>query len=57
MKKALANRIKITGRGKLMRRKMGIGHSLAKKNSRQIHRRRGSLLVHATDVKMFRKYL
>lgn len=56
-KKSVAQRIKITGSGKLIRRKMGIGHSLAKKSGQQIQRKRGGLPVNVFDVKIFKKYL
>jgi ribosomal protein L35 len=41
MKKSIANGIKITKRGKILRRAMGQGHFRAKKRSVQIKRRKG----------------
>jgi ribosomal protein L35 len=40
MKKAVSNRIKITKTGKILRRKMGQSHFLAKKRGIQIKRKK-----------------
>ncbi|MBI5079313.1 hypothetical protein HZB06_01390 [Candidatus Wolfebacteria bacterium] len=41
MKKSISDRIRITKRGKILRRAMGIGHCRAKKRSAQIKRKKG----------------
>jgi len=56
-KTSIQNRIRITGTGKLIRRKMGLGHNRSKRNSRQAHRKSKSLQINAVDVKMFKKYI
>jgi len=53
--KSITSRIKITGTGKLLRRKMGQGHFRAKKSPRQIARKGGMLIVHPADRKVFIK--
>ena len=54
-KHSIRDRIRVTKTGKIIRRKMGLNHFRAKKSSRQLHRK-GDVLVHTTDVRMFKKY-
>lgn len=56
-KKAVTSRIKITKKGKLMRRKMGLSHFRAKKSGTQLNRKAKSVLVNTNDLRMFKKYL
>ncbi|MAF80036.1 50S ribosomal protein L35 [bacterium] len=42
MKKSITKRIKITKRGKVKRRPMGLGHSKTNKSSKQLLRKRGN---------------
>lgn len=57
MKNIIANRIKITKTGKLLRRPMGLGHNKSKKTGRQNQHKRKKLAVNAADLRMFKKYL
>ena len=57
MKKSFSKRIRVTGKGKLMRRKMAQSHFRAKKSGRQIRGKRKGLLLSKADDKVFRKYL
>ncbi len=57
MKSAVKDRIKVTKNGKLMRRKMGIGHFRSKKSPREMHRKHQSTgtSVSKVDGKKFIK--
>lgn len=57
MQKSVSKRIKVTGTGKLMRRRMGIDHFKAKKSGNQTRRKRLTLAINRVDVKLFKKYL
>lgn len=57
MKKSVAARIKITKKGKIIRRQMGQSHCKAKKSGSQTRRKRKDLCVSPVDVRMFKKYL
>lgn len=57
MKTSISNRIRVTKTGKLIRRKMGLGHNRAKRSGQQANRKSKPLQVHATDLRMFKKYL
>lgn len=57
MKKTIADRIKITGTGKLLRRPMGVDHFRSKKTSQKKQRLRKNMAVHHADIRMFKKYL
>jgi ribosomal protein L35 len=57
MKQSVRNRIKITKRGKILRRAMGLGHGMAKKSSQQKQRKQRKRQFKQVDVKMIRKYL
>ncbi len=57
MKTSIKTRIKITKRGKLIRRPMGVNHSKANKTGGQVRRKRKNLAVNSVDIRMFRKYL
>ena len=48
MKKSISKRIRITKQGKIMTRKRGQSHFLAKKTSTQLGRRSG---MHALDIR------
>ena len=56
-RKSVTKRIRVTKNGKMMRRKMAQGHCRAKKSGVQLHRKRESATVHASDMKIFRSYL
>jgi ribosomal protein L35 len=56
MRKSVVERIKVTGTGKLIKRKMGLNHFRAKKSGKRLHRKTDSL-VKKVDLKMFKKYL
>ncbi|OHB23258.1 MAG: hypothetical protein A2939_02245 [Parcubacteria group bacterium RIFCSPLOWO2_01_FULL_48_18] len=55
--KSVAKRIKITKRGKLLRRPMGIDHFKTRKTSKALRAKRRSLQIHGADAKAFKKYL
>ncbi len=52
---SVSNRIKVTKTGKLMRRKMGLGHFRSKKSGKEIHRKNDDSSVSKPDTKMFVK--
>jgi len=56
-KKTIAKRIRITRRGKVLRRAMGQGHGLAKQRRVRIHRKRRArtLYGHAQAIAMMRR--
>ncbi len=56
-KDSVKDRIKVTKNGKLIRRKMGIGHFRSKKSSRELHRKRqeNGTSVSKVDGKKFIK--
>ncbi|MBI4159681.1 hypothetical protein HY504_00785 [Candidatus Wolfebacteria bacterium] len=54
MKRSLALRIRVTRRGKILRRAMGQSHFRAKKNAGQINRKKG---MRSIDKSMLKKYL
>ena len=56
MKSSIADRIKITKTGKVLRRPMGIGHNKSKKSGQKNQAKRGRLEMNASDAKMIRKY-
>ena len=56
-RKSVTKRIRVTRTGKLMRRTMGQGHCRAKKTGVQLHRKRSSKKVHASDAKIIMGYL
>ncbi len=56
-KKAVAKRIRITKRGKLIRRRPRQCHFKAKESGKQRRQRRGSLPVSKSDIKKIIKYL
>ncbi len=56
-RKSVTKRIRITKTGKMMRRKMGQGHCRAKKSGVQLHRKRVSMTIHSSDMKILRGYL
>ena len=56
MKKSFSKRFKITGTGKIMRRKMGQDHNRAKRSGDQTRNKRKGLPLHSADAKVFRKY-
>lgn len=56
MKKSISKRIKITGGGKLMRRKMGQGHFRSKKSGGFVRLKRKNSSVAKSDIKTIKKY-
>lgn len=54
-KHSVADRIKVTKTGKLIRRKMGVGHFRAKKSKDAMRRHEETLMVSKPDQKMFIK--
>jgi len=57
IKKAVRKRIKITGTGKMLRRKMGASHFRVKKTSAQKQAKRRTSVVKKADVKPILEYL
>lgn len=53
---SVRDRIKVTGTGKLIKRRMGLNHFKAKKAGRKLRRKTDSQ-VSSVDLKMFKKYL
>lgn len=56
MRHSVKDRIKVTGTGKLIKRRMGLNHFKAKKAGRRL-RRKTNNQVSKVDFKMFKKYL
>ena len=56
MKKSVSKRIRITKRGKVLRRAMGQCHFRAKKRSAQIQRRKGLRGINDLSKKIVKKY-
>lgn len=54
-KKSVIERIRVTKRGKLMKRKMGLGHFRAKKSRKQLRRKEGQTPINKFDRKTFIK--
>lgn len=54
-KDSILDRIKVTKTGKLIRRKMGVGHFRAKKNKDEMRRHEVTSFVSKPDQKMFTK--
>lgn len=54
-KHSVADRIKVTKTGKLIRRKMGLDHFRAKKSGKQMGRKENPELVSKSDKKVFIK--
>ncbi|OGY62575.1 MAG: hypothetical protein A2745_01015 [Candidatus Harrisonbacteria bacterium RIFCSPHIGHO2_01_FULL_44_13] len=54
-KNSITDRIKVTKTGKLIRRKMGLGHFRAKKSRKQLRRKEGQTLINKFDRKVFIK--
>jgi len=57
MKKSVSKRIKITKRGKLVRRQMAQDHFKSKHPGRRNRSKRKEVLVKRVDIKTFAKYL
>ena len=55
MRKSFSKRIKITKKGKMIRRKMAQDHFRANKSGKQIQNKRGSLKTKKVDIKAFHK--
>mgnify|MGYP001565894393 CR=1 FL=1 len=55
--KSFSKRIKITGSGKLMRRKIGQNHFNAKNSGQEGRNKHGSQLLAGVDVKKFKKHM
>lgn len=56
MKKSVANRIRITKTGKLIRRQMGLSHFKAKKTGKQNRQKRRTMSLGRMNVRPFRRY-
>lgn len=56
-KKAVAKRFKITGRGKILRRKPGLRHLASSKSSKRKRRLGKAGLVHETMIKRIKECL
>ncbi|OGY58673.1 MAG: hypothetical protein A3H06_02455 [Candidatus Colwellbacteria bacterium RIFCSPLOWO2_12_FULL_44_13] len=56
-KKSAVKRIRITKRGKLMRRSMAQDHFRAKKTGKQIRQKRSAVAVNSINTKLFKVYL
>jgi large subunit ribosomal protein L35 len=48
-RKSVTKRIKITGSGKVLRRKMGLSHFRAKKTGKQKRGKRKAVIVHKAE--------
>lgn len=57
MRKSFYKRFKVTGTGKVLRRKMAQDHFRAKRSGKQTRNKRQRLLLDPVNVKVFRKYL
>ena len=57
MRKSVLKRLRLTKTGKVMRRAMGQGHSLAKKSGNQLNRRKVSRQIADIGRKLAKKYL
>ena len=55
MNKSIKKRFKITGSGKITRRKMAQDHFRAKKTGKQIRDKRGSLTLNSSDATALRR--
>jgi len=55
--KSVLKRIKLTRKGKMLRRPTGQNKYRAKKSGRAILKRRGKVGMSAPDTKVFKKYL
>lgn len=58
-KDSVKDRIRVTKNGKLMRRKMGLGHFRSKKNSREMHRKEpgsGTMMSKVDGKKFIKSY-
>ncbi|MCL2585754.1 MAG: 50S ribosomal protein L35 [Streptosporangiales bacterium] len=55
--KGTAKRFKLTGSGKIKRRKAGMNHLLERKSSRETRRLQGGTLVAKNDVREIKKLL
>ncbi len=53
MRKSISKRIRVTKRGKFIRRKMAQDHFRAKKSGKQIRKKRGGLSLTLKDAKIF----
>lgn len=56
MKKSISKRVKITGGGKFLRRKMGQGHFRSKKSGGFVRLKRKNSIVAKSDIKTIQKY-
>jgi ribosomal protein L35 len=57
MRKSVSKRIKVTGTGKMIRRKMAQDHFKSKHPSFRTRNKRKSLEVYGKNIKIFKKYL
>ena len=57
MKHSLRSRIRITKRGKFLRRPMGVGHCKAKQNFKTKQRKRKMLQFEKVDLRSIKKQL
>jgi large subunit ribosomal protein L35 len=55
--KGTAKRFKLTGTGKIKRRRAGMNHLLERKSSRETRRLQGGALVAKNDVREIKKLL
>ena len=56
-KKTITKRIKITGRGKLLRRVRGISHNLAKKSSSDLQKKKIYSSISKADIKRIKAHI
>ncbi|MBZ1348768.1 MAG: 50S ribosomal protein L35 [Candidatus Liptonbacteria bacterium] len=56
MKKSVSSRIKITKNGKILRKKMGVSHFMAKKPRRKLRRKKNLVKVNKITAKMIQNY-
>ncbi len=55
MKKAISKRFRVTKKGKVIRRKMGVNHFRVRKSKHQKVRERKSLTTYSADFKLIQK--
>ncbi len=56
-KKSITNRIRVTKRGKVLRRAMALGHAKANKNTRQKKRKKAQRTLGIGLTKQLQQYL
>ncbi len=55
-KKSVTTRIRVTRTGKMIRRRMGANHFLAKKTGKQISNKKNQAVIAAVDLRALQRY-